>query len=116
MEEPKGDTDEGDGGDDPSRCEDEDPYGSDAEEQNPFGHEDSPVIPFDSNSIAACGQIGEAVSESGVVGVCAGSGASSSDAPVICPLEETLSERLTREFVARKARKVISSQNRDEGC
>jgi hypothetical protein len=38
MEEPKADTDDGDNGDDPSRGIDEDPYGSDAEEQDPFGH------------------------------------------------------------------------------
>jgi hypothetical protein len=38
MEEPKTDIDECDNGDDPSRGMDEDPYGSDAEEQDPFGH------------------------------------------------------------------------------
>jgi len=94
MEEPKGDTDECEGGDDPSRCEEEDPYGSDAEEQDPFGHDDPPDIPPDSDSIATCGQIGEAISESVVLGVSAGSGASSADVPVNCPTEETMSERL----------------------
>jgi len=119
MEEPKVDTEECDGVDDPSRCEEEDPYGSDAEEQDPFGHDDPPDIPLDSDSIATCGQIGEVSSESVVLGVSASSGASCADVPVNCPTEdvnsETLSERLAREFVARKARKVISGRNLDQG-
>jgi hypothetical protein len=109
MEEPKVDTDEGVDGDDPSRCMDEDPYGSDAEEQNPFGHEDLPVLQ---------GQVAEAVPECGVVGGGAGSGASSSDTPILCPTcpKETFSERLAREFIARKARKLNPRHNVDEAC
>jgi len=110
MEEPKVDTDEGVDGDDPSRCMDEDPYGSDAEEQNPFGHEDLPVFQ---------GQIERAVPDCGGVGGGAGNGASSSDTPFMsptCPSEETLSERLSREFIARKARKLNSRHNPDEAC